>query len=660
MEADTLDPAARNGLAPAGGRATTPLLAAPASVPVHVPMHVPVHVPVSAPADVPPSAVSSACHLQDSPALRRWLAQHCEATDQVAAALVIALREGGAASEPVAHWPAGASTSNPMLQAARAAMQRGRAVDIALTMAAPDADHNRIIALPLRDGAATLGAVALALRCPDSGSAQAQQAALDKACERLGAALAAAAPAPALDMSAQILHLQAVFMRAPVLADAAAAFCAELAAALRCERVSMGLAQGHDIELLALSNGARPEAGHELARLLGATMQEAVDQAARVLYPARVTDALRIVLAHAELHARSAHQLASVPMAHDAGGATAPGGVRAVGAVLAERRGAEPFSAGQLALLEGAAAAVAPLLAMRALAQRPFKARLSDAAQRLLARLQRRDDPLPKVLAGAAVLGAVLATLLPVSYHVGAPARLEGAVQRVVVAPNDGYLQVSHVRPGDTVKAGQVLVEMADQDLLLEQRKWEGALAQHENAFAAALARADRAQFIITQGKAAEARAQLELVRRQLSRSRLLAPIDGVVIKGDLSQALGAPVQRGDTLLTLAPNAQYRIIIDVDERDVALVAPGQRGQLALSALPVDGLAFEVERVTPVAAVRDGRNAFEVQARLLQVPPNLRPGLQGVAKIEAGERSLFWIVSHRALAWLRMAVWGWGW
>jgi multidrug resistance efflux pump len=241
---------------------------------------------------------------------------------------------------------------------------------------------------------------------------------------------------------------------------------------------------------------------------------------------------------------------------------------------------------------------------------------------------------------------------------VGAPARIEGAVQRVVAAPMDGFLHKSHVRPGDTVRAGDLLAELADQDLVLEQRRWEGALAQHENGYAAALARADRSQFVITQGKAGEAQAQLELVRQQLARTRLMAPIDGVVIKGDLSQSLGAPVQRGNALMTLAPAERYRLIVEVDERDIASVKPGQTGQLALASLPAETMDFVVERVTPVAAVRDGRNAFEVEARLLNEAPLLRPGLEGVAKIAVGERPAAWIWGHRGLDWLRLALWSW--
>jgi multidrug resistance efflux pump len=229
----------------------------------------------------------------------------------------------------------------------------------------------------------------------------------------------------------------------------------------------------------------------------------------------------------------------------------------------------------------------------------------------------------------------------------------------VVAAPIDGFISKSSVRPGDSVKAGDVLVEMADQDLLLEQRKWEAALTQNENAVAAALARADRAQFVIAQGKASEAAAQLELVQQQLQRSKLVAPIDGVGIKGDLSQTLGAPVQKGDVLLTVAPAQQYRLVVEVDERDVSHIRLGQSGQLALASQPGEPLRVVVERVTPVSVVRDGHNVFEVQARLDASSALLRPGLQGVTRIHVGEASWAWIWGHRAVNWLRLALWSWG-
>eukprot|EP01034_Spumella_vulgaris_P003030 gene3030-3915_t len=136
---------------------------------------------------------------------------------------------------------------------------------------------------------------------------------------------------------------------------------------------------------------------------------------------------------------------------------------------------------------------------------------------------------------------------------------------------------------GQRVKAGQVLAELASQDLLLERRRRESELAQHENAYRAALAHNDRAQMVVSQSRAGEAQALLSLTDSQLERARIVAPFDGIVIKGDLSQSLGAPVQRGEVLLTLAPNDSFRLIVEVDEADIAAIRPGQTGELALAA-----------------------------------------------------------------------------
>lgn len=585
--------------------------------------------------------------------VQRWLQDHCESSGRVAGGLVVFSRSGHGPAQTIAEWPAAGGMTAPLAAAAEAAVQRSRPVVVAPTVAMADSNHNRVISLPLRSGERTLGAVALAVRADDGQAVDALFKDLARASLQIGDSLGAPAPssadsAAAGDDAARVLRLQDTLLRHTTLAEGALALVTELAPMLGCDRIALGGISGAEIEVLAVSNSAEFKGEQELLRLMAAAMQEAADQGARVLYPAAPTEPARIVLAHAELHARSGHALVSVPLVT---------GRRAVGALLAEWRGGAP-QAQQLALLDSLACAIGPWIALSQRAERSWRARTADALRAAWQRMTRRDDPIPKLLALAGVAALALVSLLPVSYRVGAPARIEGAVQRVVAAPLDGFLHKSHVRPGDAVRVGQLLVELADQDLMLEQRKWEGALNQHENGVAAALARADRAQFVVSQGKAGEARAQLDLVRQQLARTRLVAPIDGIVIKGDLSQSLGAPVQRGDALLTLAPAERFRLIVDVDERDVAAVKPGQTGRLALASLPAETLGFQVERVTPVAAVHDGRNTFEVEARLLAAAPSLRPGLQGVAKIDAGERSAAWIWGHRGVDWLRLALWSW--
>ena len=63
-------------------------------------------------------------------------------------------------------------------------------------------------------------------------------------------------------------------------------------------------------------------------------------------------------------------------------------------------------------------------------------------------------------------------------------------------------------------------------------------------------------------------------------------------------------------------------------------------------------------MTPVATARDGRNFFEVEAELQEAAP-LRPGLRGVAKIDAGQSTIAWAWTHRLVGWLRLSLWSWG-
>ena len=250
--------------------------------------------------------------------------------------------------------------------------------------------------------------------------------------------------------------------------------------------------------------------------------------------------------------------------------------------------------------------------------------------------------------------------VLPVTFNVGAPARVEGAVQRVMAAPMDGFLRQTRVRPGRHREAGRCAGGTRGPGTdagksASGKAKW----CAIRIIFRWRWGRSDRGQFAINYARAAEARAQLELVEQQLARAQVVAPMDALVIQGDLTQVIGAPVKRGDTLLTLAPQDQYRIIVEVDERDIAHVRVAQRGRLALAALPGETLHFTVQRITPVATVtRDGRNVFDVEARLDEGSTLPRHGLQGVAKIETDRHALAWIGARRVIDWLRLTVWSW--
>jgi hypothetical protein len=109
-------------------------------------------------------------------------------------------------------------------------------------------------------------------------------------------------------------------------------------------------------------------------------------------------------------------------------------------------------------------------------------------------------------------------------------------------------------------------------------------------------------------------------------------------------------------LYELAPLDDWRVVLDVEEAQVADTQPGQHGHLVVTAMPYQTMDFTVTRVTPVARIEDGRSVFRVEGTLAGSSPRLRPGMQGVGRIEIGPRLMVWIWTRRIAEQLRLLVW----
>jgi biotin carboxyl carrier protein len=441
---------------------------------------------------------------------------------------------------------------------------------------------------------------------------------------------------------------------------------AEIGQRLQCLRVSIGWVINGQLRVVALSDGVVLEEGAAIPELNQA-MLEAVHQRVVLTWPETGPQGAHITLAHQSLYrAQGLVGVISVPLA-----------VRGevVGVLICERsapaaamemaRGQEQvrgaFEAGERQWLLGLLEHLGPLLALQYRLDRPLSERIRSDVRLFRQRLM---DPAQSALRWTMVALALVllyAAMWPMAHRVSGNARLEGAVQRVLSASQDGFLREVMVRPGDLVKAGQVLAKLSDDELQSNRRARQAEVAQHENAFAEAFARGDRAQAAVAQSKVSEAKAQLALIEQQIERATLVAPFDGVVIQGDLRQQLGAPVKRGDPLLTLAPGLDWRVVVEVDESDVAQVQRGQTAELRLAAMPGQAIALVVERVTPVARSTAEGVRYEIEAKPTGLGAGLtglRPGLQGVAKINLSDRPLLWRWGVHAWHWVRMAVWTW--
>jgi RND family efflux transporter MFP subunit len=311
-----------------------------------------------------------------------------------------------------------------------------------------------------------------------------------------------------------------------------------------------------------------------------------------------------------------------------------------------------------MALCETVVSLIGPILFEKSLRDRWFGAKLREALKAQLKKLREPGSLALKVCAAGTVGVVAFLIFATGEYRVTADATLEGTVQRVIGSPVAGYIIEAAARAGDIVTKGQLLARLDDKDLELERVKWSSEKIQLQREYRRAMAEHDSSRVSILKAQLDQATARLALTEEYLSRMRVTAPMNGVIISGDLSQSLGTPVERGDALFAIAPLDSYRVMLDVDERDVRQLSPGQSGRLALVGFPDEYLPFEIERITPIATPEDGRNFFAVEARLEQHPERLRPGMEGVGKIDTGRRRLIWIWTHRLIDWFHLWAWTW--
>ncbi len=422
----------------------------------------------------------------------------------------------------------------------------------------------------------------------------------------------------------------------------------QLATQLKCSRVSLGLLQDQTISVRAMSGSAAIDTRLNLARDIGAAMNEAVDQDATLVCPTP-SEALPHVTFAQEVLARSVggHSVMSTPL-YD--------GQNAVGAITLERR--EYFDQECIDVCESLAVLLGPIIALKCDKEKPLINKLWDSCRSWVSRLLGPKEFGLKLYGVLLVAALVFLSFAKTDYRITTQARLEGSVKRVITAPQNGFIARADYRAGDTVEAGDVLAALDDRELKLQQLQLGSQREQLNKEHRAALTDHDRSTTAIVSAQLKQIDAQLDLIAAQLSRSQLVAPFAGIVLSGDLSQSIGSPVENGKVLFEIAPLEDYRVVLEVDERDIGDVSNAQQGTLTLTGMPNKALEFSVNRIVPVSTAKQGRNVFEVHAQLSEPVDAIRPGMEGIGKINVDRRKLVWVWTHELLDWLRLSLWTW--
>lgn len=168
-------------------------------------------------------------------------------------------------------------------------------------------------------------------------------------------------------------------------------------------------------------------------------------------------------------------------------------------------------------------------------------------------------------------------------------------------------------------------------------------------------AKEDLRRIRIEEQSLVQARAQTDQIRsvvadnrRQLSETRIVAPMSGVVTKklveeGELVAALSS-FSGGTPIVEIAQLGALQVTLSVNEIDVAQLKVGMKALVEIDALPDEQFEGEVTRIAPASEApatqgigQDAVVRYKVEVRLSSTEPRIRPGMSAKCTIQVASR-----------------------
>ena len=428
--------------------------------------------------------------------------------------------------------------------------------------------------------------------------------------------------------------------------------CTLLDSELGSARVNIGLVKGLQVQTLALSNQLRFDKRSSQLRDMESAMEEAVDQEQTVVYP-KLDNASSLLTHKHQVLSKNKEDtnVLSIPITHT---------TKIIGVLLLIREKSKPFTEHEISVLEHVAKPLGSIFTLKLRDEASMsKVFFQKAKQKMYGLFGARHLKSKFIFLGLITVFLAL-FFYKTNYYTYGDSTVEGAVQQMIVAPQNGFIKSATVRAGDKVEKGQVLVYMDEGDIKLEYEQLLSKQEKIRKEYQEALALRKRAKVSVLSAQIKQVEVGLNLLQEKRNRCVLKAPFTGFVVSGDLSQSLGAPVDKGDKLFQITPLGDYRVIVNIDDYDVSKIKIGQEGSLRLSGLPYDPFVVHITRITPVSEVKDGGNYFRIEASIDDANnSSLRPGMQGITKVNIDKERLIWVWTHALVERLRLWFWSVG-
>lgn len=262
--------------------------------------------------------------------------------------------------------------------------------------------------------------------------------------------------------------------------------------------------------------------------------------------------------------------------------------------------------------------------------------------------------------AAATVLGVAAAAYWlafgTLHYTFTVPCTVHAVERRTIACPRSGVLAGLFVRPGDRVREGQVLAEIDASEDYLRRTELVAEIESLGALIDQAIAKRESGDVRVNEARRRSLQAQLGIVDANIAQAQIRAPQEGIILAGELRERLGSRIEVGMALFEVARNDSAEVMLRIPEALVLAAHECAVAEFAPASRPDYSYRLEGLRIAPASTVVDGRNVFLAEARVAFDIGSLPPGMEGAAYLDAGPRSVFWVLTHRFTDWLHLNFW----
>ena len=242
--------------------------------------------------------------------------------------------------------------------------------------------------------------------------------------------------------------------------------------------------------------------------------------------------------------------------------------------------------------------------------------------------------------------------------------RIEPERQVELKSKLSGVVKSVGVDAGDRVASGQLLMTLDAVDYQREVARTRAELSRAKSGLGLALSRAARAELGAGQGVVPRAEAEssafdadekkwlvasaqvaLATANARVRETRLVAPMAGTVVRREVNpgETVVPGIQAtldGKPLLVIADLSRLLVKVDLNQIDVAKLAPGMSVSVRVDALPDKSYSARVTRIAPASVRRPGKDVdvFPVEALIADADERIKPGMTAEVRVHVERKA----------------------